>query len=186
MTCSVTGCALPVECKGLCNAHYIRHRKGRPMDPPVRPRTVEERFWSRVDKLSSPNGCWLWTGSRITSGYGRITFTEDGRERLVVAHRWSYEALVGPIPDGLVLDHLCRVRHCVNPAHLEPVTQFENVMRGFGVGALASRQTHCVHGHEFTPENTHIRKDNGQRVCRACTAEASRRHRARARAAVAS
>lgn len=76
------------------------------------------------------NGCWLWTGATSPQGYGRFNagLREDARN--VLAHRWSYEHHVGPIPDGLDLDHLCRVRHCVNPEHLEPVTRQENVQRG--------------------------------------------------------
>lgn len=92
-------------------------------------------------------------------GYGK---THGGR----VAHKFAYQYVIGLIPDGLTLDHLCTVRHCVNPAHLEPVTMKENLMRGNGFGAKNARKTHCHRGHEFTPENTLT--INGRRVCRPC------------------
>lgn len=84
-----------------------------------------ERFWSYVDRSKTEDGCWLWNGHRESNGYGR--FRHDGRRS--GAHRFAYEAEVGPIPDGLTIDHLCRVRHCVNPAHLEAVTSRENTRR---------------------------------------------------------
>lgn len=107
------------------------------------------------------DACWIWTGGRQSAGYGRLSF---GARTL--AHRAVYELLVGPIPEGLTLDHLCRVPLCVNPDHLEPVTRGENVLRGNGLSAQRARQTHCIHGHEFTPENTGL---NGRgRRCLMC------------------
>lgn len=120
---------------------------------------LTNRFWSKVDRSGD---CWLWMGTRGPSGYGYYS----GRR----AHRLSYEDMVGPIPDGLVMDHLCRNPPCVNPAHLEPVTTLENTRRG-----IWHTKTHCVRGHEFTPENTRL--DNGvHRVCRACDRIRSRGH----------
>ena len=89
-------------------------------------RTAAERFWAKVVN-DTETGCWLWSGA-TTTGYGRFHLAMG--LPLVVAHRFAYETLVGPVPAGLDLDHLCRVRRCVNPAHLEPVTRRENLMRG--------------------------------------------------------
>ena len=126
------------------------------------------RFWVKVQKRG-PGGCWLWTGALGGGGYG--AFTADGRQQ--VAHRFAYELLVAPIPPGLVLDHLCRVRHCVNPAHLEPVTAGENLRRGISANAV---KTHCKHGHRYDEANTYRRK-NGTRSCRACHLARYRRQR---------
>ena len=123
------------------------------------PRTaIEERFWSKV--RSDDSGCWLWTG-HTRRGYGGF---RDGRE--VAAHRWAYERCVGPIPDGLQLDHLCRTRACVRPAHMEPVTARENILRGAGLAAQRARATHCPKGHEYTAANTYAR--NRHRYCKRC------------------
>lgn len=123
----------------------------------IPPRDRFARYVQRGDE------CWEWTGARNAYGYG--VFKLDGR--VVMAHRFSYEAEVGLIPDGLQLDHLCRVRHCVNPAHLEPVTSRENLLRGSTITAANAAKTHCKRGHEFTPENTYVDK-KGRRDCRAC------------------
>lgn len=117
------------------------------------------RFWAKVEKTDT---CWLWTAA-LVKGYGRFYDTDM---RPVGAHRWAYELLVGPIPEGLTIDHLCRVRRCVNPDHLEVVTQRENVAR-------VPPKTHCPHGHAFTAANTYIRKPKADglrpaRQCREC------------------
>jgi hypothetical protein len=112
-----------------------------------------------------PTPCWIWTGYIKPEGYGEVH--RGGRK--MYAHRLSYETFVGPIPEGLQLDHLCRNRACISPLHLEPVTSRENTMRGENWSAKKARQTHCINGHEFTPENTSIRR-NGSRRCRACDA----------------
>ena len=129
---------------------------------------LEDRFWSKVAKS---DGCWLWTGG-LSHGYGRIYIETlaDGRKRFEAAHRVSYMLLVGPIPSGAELDHLCRNPACVNPAHLEPVTHQENILRGnYGGDSQTKRAwTHCKHEHEFTPENTLIERATGKRRCRTC------------------
>lgn len=123
----------------------------------------ETRFWSKVDKSGS---CWLWTGSKTSWEYGQHTV--DGKNWRV--HRLAYILTKGEIPKGLHLDHLCRVRHCVNPDHLEPVTNKQNVLRGIGPTANNARKTHCKRGHEFTEANTYVytRGEHQERFCKAC------------------
>lgn len=142
--------------------------------PARSPFSDSERFWMKVLKTDS---CWLWQAS-LTRGYGRFTFCDPDRERKSAAvHRYAYEQLVGPIPEGLVLDHLCRVTNCVNPDHLEPVTDFENRARGL----KSPLKTTCNNGHEYTPENTYWYKR--ERSCRTCRRiwgrknDAARRHK---------
>lgn len=131
--------------------------------------------------------CWIWTAQITDGGYGRFTMHVDGVWTKVMAHRASYELAVGPIPDGLELDHLCRVRACVNPLHLEPVTSSENHYRSWDarrqIGRAPARpRSHCPRGHKFDERNTYVRAD-GAMVCRACSADASRRYREKTRAA---
>jgi hypothetical protein len=139
--------------------------------------SVEERFWAKV-AFGAAGGCWLWTGSKST-GYGlfAVGSTLDESRRKVRAHRWSYEALKGAIPAGLDLDHLCRVRACVNPDHLEPVTRGENARRG-DAGAHLAAKTHCPQGHPYSGDNLYIRPSDGARECRTCKRETTRRRRA--------
>jgi hypothetical protein len=112
---------------------------------------------------TTETGCWI--ANRVPSSTGYVAM-KGGPERLL--HRLMYREVVGPIPEGLVLDHLCRNPSCVNPAHLEPVTQTENVLRGVGPTAVNARKTHCMRGHEFTPENTYIATGRTWRNCREC------------------
>lgn len=172
-TCSVDGCEKPARSKGMCTRHYDQQR--RPTSRPWRAlngSTVAEKIVSNHEV--SPEGCWRWTGAHRAGGYAVIW---DG-ERTRQAHRVAYEVAIGPIPEGLQIDHVkargCAHRDCVNPAHLEAVTCQENLRRGDGPSARAQRQTHCIHGHEFTPENTRF-DDRGYRTCRTCARERWRR-----------
>jgi HNH endonuclease len=134
------------------------------------------RFWRRVSIAAT--GCWLWVRP-MPDGYGRLRYGGKG-SKFGVAHRFSYEALVGSIPLGLQLDHLCRVRNCVNPDHLEPVTSRENTFRGDTPAARNAAKTHCPAGHEYDNANTYICK-RGIRMCRACSRDRMRKVRSQER-----
>lgn len=108
--------------------------------------------------------CWIW--QRCVTEKGYALGTVPGERKNVRVHRAAYEEFVGPIPPGLQIDHLCRVRNCVNPEHLEPVTNRENALRGIGPTALLARKTRCHRGHEYSPET--IRDGRGRRVCAVC------------------
>ncbi len=123
------------------------------------------QFWKYVNKTET---CWLWTGYIQKQGYGQFTAPGNPGRKKNRAHRYAYELMIGPIPEGLVTDHLCRVRHCVNPEHLELVTTAENTYRGLK-GTLG-RRTHCKRGHLYDETNTYFRKDWGRR-CRTCLRE---------------
>jgi hypothetical protein len=133
---------------------------------------LPERFWAKVNKTDA---CWEWRASKYPTGYG--AYNLDGKN-VRPAHRVAYEDTNGPVPVGLVLDHLCRNRSCVNPAHLEPVTIGENVLRGVGVSALNAKKTHCPKGHEYAGDNLSV-KSNGTRRCLACHREEASAYRSR-------
>lgn len=124
-------------------------------------------------KIDRSGDCWEWTAGKSHNGYG--LFWLDGQMRY--AHRVTYESIVGPIPDGLDLDHLCRNRACVNPDHLEPVTRSENLRRGDGVVGRQMRRATCIRGHEFK----HV-DSLGRRVCRICANENRRRRKLKEKA----
>lgn len=114
------------------------------------------------------NGCWIWMGPRNRYGNGVQYGNTRYQRRGIGAHRLAWILFRGPIPEGMQIDHLCRVTRCVNPLHLEPVTQRENIMRSpVAIAAVNARKTHCKRGHEFTPENT-IVHCGGKRACRTC------------------
>lgn len=172
--CKIDGCEDKANGGlGWCKRHYQKYyNTGDPLAPDKYTRRgapIRERLEARIIKTDH---CWFWLGSMNRDGYGMIGVTTDKGRKTRLAHRVSYETFVGPIPDGKVLDHLCRNRACIRPDHLEPVLQEVNVRRG----ASMERGTHCGNGHEFTRANT-----RWVRVCVAC-AEASRR-RSKARKA---
>lgn len=142
---------------------------------------LRERLFSRL--VIDPSGCLLWTGCRDNWGYGRI---RTGGRRQQEVHRVMWELLEGPVPDGLMLDHVkargCVNRHCASIAHLEPVTPAENNRRSSSASAVNAAKTHCDSGHEFTEANTYTGA-NGARECRACGRDSQRRYKARKRAA---
>ncbi|CAM5608262.1 hypothetical protein GCM10010329_17260 [Streptomyces spiroverticillatus] len=129
-----------------------------------------DRFLDKIQDAAG--GCWQWTGHLKSNGYGQ--FTLAGRP--AYAHRVAYELLRGPIEHGLVIDHLCRNRGCVNPGHLEPVTHRTNILRGVNVAAARARQTHCARGHHFDNATTY-RAKNGTRHCRVCARFRARERR---------
>jgi len=157
-TCSVEGCDRAVWARTYCGKHYRAwHAHGDPTYRVIVP--LDVRIWEKIEKTDD---CWLWTGA-LSSGYGVVGY--EGRHLRV--HRVVYELLVGPIPEGLTLDHLCRVRSCCRPEHLEPVTATVNKERGESPAAKNARKTHCNKGHEYTEANTML-DAKGKRRCRRC------------------
>lgn len=134
---------------------------------PVLDRLMEKVIWN-----GDEDECWEWQGGKNDSSYGLLRV--DGRE--AYAHRVSYELFVGPIPDGLEIDHLCRRPNCVNPAHLEAVSHRENILRGTSPAAVSAAKTHCSKGHPLSGPNVYM-PQRGGRQCRTCTREGQRRRR---------
>lgn len=150
-------------------------------------RVLGDRFWSKVnfagpvpEHAPSLGRCWLWLGAISSYGYGRfwVSAPAQGPRHRSHAHRVAYELEVGPIPDGLEPDHLCRVRACVNPAHIELVGGGENTRRGIGPSAENARKSHCVRGHDLAKT---ARPYRGHRVCRECSRIYSAAYRRRQR-----
>ena len=140
-------------------------------------RPAVERFFEKV--ATRDDGCWEWTaGIAGQGGYGYFYRgrTGPGDHGRVYAHRWSYEYHIGPIPDGLVIDHLCRNHRCVNPEHLEPVPQKVNIHRGVGNGT----ETHCPSGHPYSGDNLYV-SPKGTRFCRECARVSHGRIKARSK-----
>ena len=140
-------------------------------------------FEARYERLAFPepnSGCFIWMGALNYNGYGKmgLGYSAEGNNRMQYAHIAAYEHFIGPVPKGLVLDHKCRMRCCVNPDHLEPVTYRENIMRGEGparVKAYFAAMTHCKRGHPLSGENLKIRCSDGARICRTCVRQRVRR-----------
>lgn len=183
LNCAIVGCDRPRSARGWCKRHYECWR--RHGDPLAMSRIVGDpmaNFAAKVD-VGHPLGCWVWTAGVGSHGYGVFAGT--------VAHRFAYETFSGPIPEGMQIDHLCRNRRCVNPDHLEVVTNRENVRRGLvpvrmkknnpGAqnSAMAAR-THCKNGHAYQGDNFYYRGNT--RVCRLCRRDVMARWRQRNRA----
>jgi hypothetical protein len=130
---------------------------------------LPQRFWdkTRSEDAGYATPCLTWTGYKQPNGYGK--FGLNGKTEY--AHRVAYRLLVGPIPEGLMIDHLCRNRACVNVEHMEAVTNKVNILRGETIMAANAAKTHCPQGHEFSEENTYIRPSTGSRHCRTCMRE---------------
>lgn len=171
--CSVEGCERRNFGHGFCQMHYARWRRhGDPLvvDESRQPKPLRERLLGRIN-IDPNTGCWIWRGFRKPDGYARV-----GRNgKLVYVHVASYEEFVGPVPEGLELDHLCRNPSCLNPDHLEPVTHAENIRRG-QAGENMRQKTHCPKGHPYSGDNLYIGGD-GKRRCRACMSATKKRRR---------
>lgn len=187
-TCSADGCENPHYAKGYCNAHYGRMQRHGTLTTLIRERQrptartyPPDRFWPKVNKhgplaANDPTlgRCWEWQGNYGSGPYG-LFWSGD---RIMNTHKFAYELLVGPVPEGLELDHFgCDNKRCCNPAHLKPVTRRENQRR------VVEARTHCKHGHPFDEVNTYWRPDGMGRDCRACRTAALARQDAKRRAA---
>lgn len=158
-TCTADGCSRQPKTRGFCKSHYESYRKSGKIQ--VQPQmSREEHFWQKVD---ASGACWEWTASKDACGYG--TFNGGPVLKTIGAHRYAWLLLVGPIEDGLELDHLCWNRACVSPEHLEPVSHEENVRRG-----KAARRVYCVNGHRLADN----KYESGRPGCRTCTREDNR------------
>jgi HNH endonuclease len=168
------------ECRACRNEGKRRTRERnriRSGMPAVRTQP-NDTAWDRIRmRLDRSGECWLWTGQTDAEGYAEVRF----RGKRIKAHRAVYEHFTGPIPNGLELDHLCHTPSCLRPDHLEAVSHRENVLRGTGFAARNAGKTHCIHGHEFTPENL---LTASYRACRQCSRERKRRHYLRKKSAL--
>lgn len=162
--CLEVGCEKRRYARGFCRQHYLA---GAPW-PAV---TAAERFFAMVDPSGSRDSCWIWTGHVDKKGYGKFWF-----QRSVSAHRWAYEFLRGDVPAGLMLDHLCENPPCVNPWHLDPVTNLENQKRS--KNTFAGR-THCKNGHPLSGDNLYPWSYTQQRMCVTCARRRTREYQQR-------
>ena len=137
---------------------------------------LREQFEAQYE-VQGKDECWIWTGPRYkNTGYGRMRILGG----MVYAHRFAYELYIGPVPEGLVLDHyICDTRACANPEHLKPVTSRENILRGIGLTAVNARKTHCLRGHLLEGDNVYL--NSGRRHCRECARTRARKNQAAAR-----
>lgn len=130
-------------------------------------------FLAKVEKGVTEGDCWIWLGG---SGGHKYSWFSAGFGDGELAHRFSFRAFKGSIPENYTIDHLCRNRSCTNPRHLEAVTHQENLLRGVGIAAINAKKTHCNKGHEFTKENL-LNKSNGSRCCKICSREHNKKYK---------
>jgi hypothetical protein len=173
-SCAVDGCDRNSERAGLCTMHYKRRNRTGSFDAPSSRKIPASVRLPQMYTVGPPDACWLWLGRPDTTGYGRFRL-DNGIA--TTAHRAVYEAHVGPIPSNLTLDHLCRVRLCVNPAHLEPVTQAVNNARVPKIPAKV-----CQNGHPLTADNVVFRGNTRRRTCRTCERARGQRQKAKEKA----
>lgn len=169
--CSIEGCCGQVKGRGLCGLHYQRWRKTAAPEDIQRTLPLAVRFWNKVE---TKEGCWRWLGGLDAHGYAQIGGGPPDH-RMLKGHRVAYELVRGAIPSGLVIDHLCRNKACVNPWHMEPVSNAENVRRA---AAWVVLKTRCKHGHAYDDKNTY-RMPSGWRDCKQCVRERGVKYRAK-------
>ncbi len=146
---------------------------------------LPQRFWKKV--RVQRDGCWVWIGGKGRKGYGLFYLGGyPNQRRTMSAHRWAYTCLVGPVPDGMTIDHICNNPPCVNAVHLRIASQQENILRGNGLAAQNAQKTHCPHGHPYDEQNTYWKPiEDGSRwgrICRICSRKSDRKYKARRRA----
>jgi hypothetical protein len=175
--CAVTGCPREIHDGDLCNTHHRIKAEGLPMAESV-------AVARRLANTRRVGDCLIWQGAPNNRGYGKVSVRNDpstpGNEEGV--HRWFYKRFVGPIPEGLVLDHLCRTPLCVNVKHLEPVTRIENDRRGLYARGFGPTRTHCVNGHPWKLERLRVNREGAiypNYTCKDCDIEQQRKKRVR-------